>query len=99
MLEEYGCQNLLTCHVLFRYHHWCNMSDWRKDQLAAKMMTCSWTLRELLTRIGELENDKELSMNEKVVQIKIIKDEITKVGTEIASIKKEITLLNAYSVN
>ena len=75
------------------------MSDWHKDQLAAKMMTCSWTLRELLTRIGELENDKELSMNEKMVQIKIIKDEITKVGTEIASIKKEITLLNAYSVN
>jgi hypothetical protein len=75
------------------------MSDWRKDQLAAKMMTCSWTLRELLTRIGELENDKELSMNEKMVQIKIIKDEITKVGTEIASIKRELTLISTYSIN
>lgn len=99
MLEEYGCQKLLTRHVLFRYHHWCNMNDWRKDQLAAKMLTCSWTVRELLTRIAELENDKELSMNEKLSQIKIIKDEITKVGTEIANIKKDITLLNAYSVN
>lgn len=75
------------------------MNDWRKDQLAAKMLTCSWTVRELLTRIAELENDKELSMNEKLSQIKIIKDEITKVGTEIANIKKDITLLNAYSVN
>lgn len=75
------------------------MSDWRKDQLAAKMLTCSWTVRELLTQIAALENNTELSMNEKIAQIKIIKDEITKVGTEIASIKKEITLLNAYSVN
>jgi hypothetical protein len=75
------------------------MSDWRKDQLAAKMMTCSWTVRELLTRIADLENDKELSMNEKMVQIKIIKDEISKVGTDIANIKKEIKLLSEYSVN
>ena len=75
------------------------MSDWRKDQLAAKMMTCSWTVRELLTRIADLENDKELSMNEKMVQIKIIKDEISKVGTDIANIKRELTLINTYSVN
>ena len=75
------------------------MSDWHKDQLAVKMLTCSWTVRELITQIAALENNTELSMNEKIAQIKIIKDEITKVGTEIASIKKEITLLNAYSVN
>jgi hypothetical protein len=75
------------------------MSDWRKDQLAAKMMTCSWTLRELLKRIADLENDKELSMDEKIVQIKIIKEEISKVGEDIVNIKKEIKLLSEYSVN
>lgn len=98
-LRAYGSLKFLSHHVLFRYPRWGTMSDWRKDQLAAKMLTCSWTVRELLTQIAALENNTELSMNEKIAQIKIIKDEITKVGTEIASIKKEITLLNAYSVN
>jgi peptidoglycan hydrolase CwlO-like protein len=50
-------------------------------------------------RIAEVENDTETPLEDKVSQIKKIKDEITKVGTEIDSIKKEITLLNAYNVN
>jgi hypothetical protein len=75
------------------------MSDIRRDQLAAKMLVASYTARNLLERIGALEADKELTTEEKFTQIKIIREEISKVGTEIDSIKKEITLLNAYTVN
>jgi hypothetical protein len=75
------------------------MSDIRRDQLAAKMLVCSYTARNLLERIGALEADTGLTSEEKFAQIKIIREEISKVGTEIDSIKKEITLLNAYSVN
>ena len=71
----------------------------RKDALAAKMLVASFTVRDLLAKIAVLETTTELSLNEKLEQIKIIKDEITKVGVEIDSIKKEFTLLNAYSVN
>jgi len=75
------------------------MSDIKRDQLAAKMLACNWTARNLLARIGALEADKELTLEEKFAQIKIIREEISKVGTEIDSIKKEIKLLNAYTVN
>ena len=75
------------------------MSDIRRDQLAAKMLVASYTARNLLERIGALEADKELTTEEKFTQIKIIREEMNKVGMEIDSIKKEITLLNAYTVN
>lgn len=71
----------------------------RRDQLAAKMMVCSQIMRELITRIADLENDTQLSNEEKFEQIKNIKLEISKVGTEIDSIKKEITLIRDYSIN
>lgn len=73
--------------------------DTRRDTLAAKMMVASFTVRDLLAKISVLEKTTELSLNEKLEQIKIIRDEIAKVGVEIDSIKREITLLNAYSVN
>lgn len=73
--------------------------DARRDGLAAKMLVASFTVRDLLAKISVLEKTTELSLNEKLEQIKIIKEEITKVGVEIDSIKREITLLNAYSVN
>lgn len=73
--------------------------DARRDGLAAKMLVASFTVRDLLAKISVLETSTELSLNEKLEQIKIIKEEITKVGVEIDSIKREITLLNAYSVN
>jgi hypothetical protein len=75
------------------------MNTWRRDVLAARMLVCSDTLKNLLMRIAALEADKELSADEKLSQIKIVKEEITKVGTEIDSIKKEIKLLDAYSIN
>ena len=74
-------------------------NELRKIQLSTKMLVCSHTVKNLLERIHAIEADTETPNEEKLVQIKKIKEEITKVGTEIDTVKKEITLLNAYNVN
>lgn len=76
-----------------------NNSVTRRDQLAANMLVCTHTIKTLIIRIADLENDKQLSNEEKFEQIKNIKLEISKVGMEIDSIKKEITLISDYSIN
>lgn len=75
------------------------MTDVRRDQLAMKMLVCSYIVRELLDKIRTLETDTNVPPAEKFSQIKKIRDEMNKVGTEIDNIKKEITLLKSYSVN
>ena len=75
------------------------MNDYRRVQLSTNMLICSYTVKKLLLKIAELEQDTEAPLEAKLSEIKKIKDEITKVSTEIDSIKKEITLLNDYSVN
>lgn len=75
------------------------MNDVRRDQLAAKMLVCSYTVRGLLEKIRTLEAAMDVPLEEKLSQIKKIRDEMTKVSTEIDSIKKEITLLKSYNVN
>lgn len=74
-------------------------ADSRRITLNARLVVAKHTVQGLLLQIKEIERDVQTDANEKLSQIKKIKDEITKVGTEIDSIKKEITLLNAYSVN
>lgn len=71
----------------------------RKTSLQTRLVVATHTVRSLLTRIKEIENNVQASDNEKLLQIKKIRDEIAKVGTEIDSIKKEFTLLNSYSLN
>ena len=75
------------------------MSENRRVQLSANMMVCSYTVKTLLSKIAALELDTKLPVEEKFSQIKKIKEEITKVGTEIDSIKNEIILLNSYNLN
>lgn len=75
------------------------MNESRRALLSANMLACRYTVKKLLISIVELEKDAEAPLETKIAEIKKIKDEITKVGTEIDSIKKEITLLNAYNVN
>ena len=75
------------------------MTESKRVQLSANMLACNYTVKTLLAKISALEADQQLSIDEKLVQIKKIKEEITKVGTEIDSIKKEIILLNSYDVN
>lgn len=75
------------------------MNEHRRIQLSASMMVCNYTVRNLLSKIAALEANAQVPVEEKLSEIKKIKDEITKVGTEIDSIKKEITLLNSYNLN
>jgi hypothetical protein len=67
-----------------------NNSVSRRDQLAAQMMVCTYTVKQLIFKIGDLEKDTELSNEEKFEQIKNIKLEISKVGVEIDIIKKRL---------
>lgn len=69
------------------------------DNLTIKMLVSHLTVKNLLAKISALEVDTEMTLEEKLSQIKKIKEELTKVGTEIDSIKKEITLLNTCNVN
>lgn len=76
-----------------------NADDLRKIQLSAKMLVCSHTVRDLLRQIHAIEADTEATPSSRLEKIKKIKDEITKVGAEIDSLKREFTLLNKYTVN
>jgi type I restriction-modification system DNA methylase subunit len=71
----------------------------RRISLNARVVVAKHTLRNLLGQIKEIEEDTQTDVTVKLSQIKKIKEEITKVGTEIDSIKREITLLNTYNVN
>lgn len=75
------------------------MNDSRRISLSAKLLVCTHTVRSLITQIKEIEVDAKASVNEKLSKIKMIREEINKVGTEIDKLKKEIILLNTYSVN
>jgi hypothetical protein len=75
------------------------MSFDRRITLNARVVVAKHTLRNLIGQIKEIEADGQADVNVKLSQIKKIKDEITKVGMEIDSIKREITLLNTYNVN
>jgi hypothetical protein len=72
------------------------MSD---SERQAKLVVCKNTLKNLISQIKKIEDDTQSSNNEKLSQIKIIKEEITKVGMEIDTLKKEVTLLSTYSIN
>jgi peptidoglycan hydrolase CwlO-like protein len=71
----------------------------RRITLNARVVVARHVLHSLLAQIKEIEADANTDVNTKLSKIKKIKDEITKVGTEIDSIKREITLLNTYNVN
>ena len=71
----------------------------RRTTLQARLLVATHTVRALLDQIKEIEGNVQASDNEKLSQIKKIRDEIAKVGTEIDSIKKEFMLLNSYSLN
>jgi ribosomal protein L29 len=53
----------------------------------------------LLDQIQEIEADVKTSDKEKFSQIKKIREEIAKVGTEIDNLKSDIMILNTHRVN
>jgi hypothetical protein len=70
-----------------------------RDQLAVKMLECSRIVNNLLRKIDILESNNTLTLSEKSSQLKIINEEINKVGTEVADIKNMIILLDKISIN
>jgi len=70
-----------------------------RDQLAVKMLECSRIVNNLLRKIDILESNNTLTLSEKSSQLKIINEEISKVGTEVADIKNMIILLDKISIN
>ena len=71
----------------------------RKTIKMAQLLIAIHTVRDLLAKIKEIEADEITPSNEKLTEIKKIKEEIKEVSTEIDSIKQEITLLSAYTIN
>lgn len=71
----------------------------RKIQLTIKMKVCMHTLKSLLRQIKAIEADTQSPINDRILQIKKIQDELSKVGSEIDNIKKEIKLIQTYSLN
>lgn len=67
--------------------------------LHARMIIARETLRSLRLQIQQIETSTKTPTNEKVLEITKIQTEISKVGMEIDSIKKEITLMNSYRLN
>jgi len=67
--------------------------------LTVKLSMAIANVKLLMQKINEIETDTQTPAIEKLSQIKKIREELSKVGTEIDIIKKEITLLNAYRVN
>lgn len=72
---------------------------WTHPTIAAKFLVATTTIKKLLEQIEEIEHDSVTPQNEKLLQIKKIREEIAKVSQEIDNLKKEITLLNTYRVN
>ena len=70
-----------------------------KPWLKSRLEECSKILKEYLSQLDAIEKDINTPESQRITQIKKIRDEITKVGTEIDSIKKEIMLLKDYSIN
>jgi len=63
------------------------------------MLECSRIVNNLLRKIDILESNNTLTLSEKSSQLKIINEEISKVGTEVADIKNMIILLDKISIN
>lgn len=71
----------------------------KADQLTIKMKECLDNLKKYSRQIKRIEADSETPNNEKILQMKKIMEELSKVGTEIDSIKKEIKIIKTYSLN
>lgn len=67
--------------------------------LNARLKAYVYILKEYLGQIKCIENDKETATSDKLLQIKKIRDELSKVGTEIDSIKKEIKIVQTHKLN
>ena len=67
--------------------------------LANRFNVCKWQLKHFLRQVKEMEKNKFYNENDRISKIKIINEEIVKVGMEIDNIKKEIIMLGSQHIN
>lgn len=67
--------------------------------LSVRLTIAISTVKKLVVQIGEIENDLQMPAIQKLSEIKKIREELDKVGTEIDNVKKSIKLLNTHRVN
>ena len=67
--------------------------------LGTRLSIAYQTVKDLMRKLQEVEASTQIPANQRLEEIKKIKEELDKVGEEIDTIKREITLLKAYRVN
>jgi hypothetical protein len=67
--------------------------------LGVRLTVATQSMKILLKDLDRLDGDTKSPPNQRLEEIKKIRAELSKVGTEIDSIKEEITLLKQYRVN
>jgi len=70
-----------------------------ESMLGTRMLVATHTIKNLLDQIKKIEENINEPDIKRLSQIRKIKDEITKVGTEVDNIKKSITILNTCKSN
>ena len=75
----------------------------KKQDLFNRITSCKHQLKTLMSRIdtaiATIDGKSNVDRIAQVSEIKIIREDITKVNQEIDNIKKEINLLNGYQIN
>lgn len=75
------------------------MSNSIHKLLLDKLSSYRHQLKKCLQKINIIETRNDISINEKMGEIKIIREELNKVGTEIDNVKREIMLLDRHNIN
>jgi uncharacterized protein (UPF0335 family) len=71
----------------------------RAKILINKLTIAKYTIEGLIAKINRVEDNNQTLANEKLFQIKKIREEILKVSDEIDNLKKEIRLLKTNNIN
>jgi hypothetical protein len=67
--------------------------------LETRLLVSTQTLKDLVEELNQFAADKKVLPNQRVEEIKKIRQKIDKVGTEIDTINKEVKLLKDCQVN
>lgn len=70
-----------------------------KTLLQAKLIIYKDDIRFLLKRLDDIEQDTQTTNENKLVEVKKIREEMSKISKEIDKIRQDITLLDAHKVN
>lgn len=64
-----------------------------------KLIHYNFRLKELLVNIYNIEDNMQLSVSDKLSEIKIIRKEIEKIKQDVDTIKREISLVQTNNSN